>query len=264
MTQDRWSAAEPYELFMGRWSRLLATQVLAWLDPPSHRRWLDVGCGTGAVSEATLHSADPQSLTAVDPSAAYVAAAQARLADTRVRVLVGEATALPLADNEVDELICGLVLNFVPDVPSAVNEMRRVLIAGGRATVYVWDYAEGMQMLRHFWEVAAIDDPSVEALDELSRFPICEAGALPRAFATGGWDVTRTDEVVVPMVFRDFDDYWTPFLGGQGPAPSYLSTLEPPAQDQLRERLRSSLPAQPDGTVSMSARAWIVTAETRT
>jgi SAM-dependent methyltransferase len=258
MTPEAWSSAEPYEPFMGRWSRLLASQVLAWIDPRQGQRWLDVGCGTGAMSEALLASAAPLSLLGVDPSAAYLSAARARLEDGRVTFSVGESTALPLADCSVDEVVCSLVLNFVPDTVAALSEMGRVLVPGGRVTASVWDYSEGMQMLRRFWDAAVTEDPAAAPLDEGTRFPICRPDRLQASFAAAGLEDPEVRAVEVPTVFRDFDDYWAPFLGRQGPAPAYCATLPDEARDRLRARLRATLPAHPDGTIRLTARAWAV------
>jgi ubiquinone/menaquinone biosynthesis C-methylase UbiE len=258
MTPETWSSAEPYEPFMGRWSRLLAAEVLAWLDPLPGLRWLDAGCGTGALSEAVLASAAPLSLLGIDPSTAYLAAARARLDDKRATFSAGEATALPLPDSSVDQVVCALVLNFVPDTVAATREMRRVLAVGGRATAYVWDYAQGMQMLRRFWDAAVSEDPAAASLDEGTRFPICRPERLQQCFADAGLDELEVRAVVVPTTFRDFDDYWAPFLGGQGPAPTYLATLPPESRGHLRARLQATLPAQPDGTIALTARAWAV------
>jgi SAM-dependent methyltransferase len=198
------------------------------------------------------------SLLGVDTSAAYLAAARARLDDRRATFTAGEATALPVPGSSVDQVVSALVLNFVPDAVSAAREMRRVLVPGGRATAYVWDYAQGMQMLRHFWDAAVSQDPGAGSLDEGTRFPICRPDRLRQCLADAGLDGLEVRAVEVPTVFRDFDDYWAPFLGGQGPAPTYLATLPPGSRDRLRARLQATLPAQPDGTVALTARAWAV------
>lgn len=258
VTRDVWSTADPYELFMGRWSRLLAAEVLGWLAPPPGLRWLDVGCGTGAVSEAVLSVAAPASLVAVDPSATYLAGAAALLNDRRVTFTVGEAAALPLPDSSVDHVVCGLVLNFVPDAVTAVREIRRVLVPGGLVTAYVWDYSSGMQMLRRFWDAAVSEDPAAASLDEGTRFPLCRPERLRLCFADAGLDELQVRPVEVPTVFRDFADYWVPFLGGQGPAAGYCAALPPQVRDRLRERLQATLPSEPDGTIKLSAGAWAV------
>jgi SAM-dependent methyltransferase len=258
MTHDPWSSAEPYEPFMGRWSRLLAAEVVAWVDAPPKQRWLDVGCGTGAASAAVLLAADPASVVGIDPSEAYVAAARARLDDPRVTARVGDAASLPLEDESVDQAISGLVLNFVPDLAAALGELRRVLVPDGQATAYVWNYASGMQMLRTFWDAAIAEDPAVEGFDE--RFAVCEPGGLAAAFDASGFDVVEARPVGLPTVFRDFNDYWTPFLGGQGPAPSYCTRLSEEARERLRARLEATLPAEADGTIHLHAQAWAVRA----
>jgi SAM-dependent methyltransferase len=258
MTPQEWSSAEPYEPFMGRWSRLLASEVLAWLDPLPGLRWVDVGCGTGAMSEALLNNAAPLSLLGIDPSAAYLAEAQARLEDRRVTFSIAESTALPLADSSVDQVVCALVLNFVPDAAVAMGEMRRVLVSGGRVTAYLWDYSDGMQMLRRFWDAAVLEDPAAAPLDEGTRFPICRPDSLQECFGEAGLEDLELQSVEVPTIFRDFDDYWAPFQGGQGPAPAYCATLPDEARDHLRARLQATLPSQPDGTIKLTARAWAV------
>jgi SAM-dependent methyltransferase len=254
MAHEQWSAAEKYEPFMGRWSRLLAAEALDWLDPPAGLRWLDVGCGTGAVSAAVLAKAAPASLVGVDPSDAYVAAAAERLDGATFQV--GDAAALPVPNSSVDRVVAGLVLNFVADAVTAVQEMRRVLVPGGRAAAYVWDHATGMQMLRRFWDAAVAQDPAAAALDEGARFAICQAGGLQQCFAEAGLGDIDARPIEIATVFRDFDDYWLPFLGGQGPAPNYVASLSADAQEGLRARLQTTLPTEPDGTIRLSARAW--------
>ncbi len=258
MTGEAWSSADRYEPFIGRWSRLVAREFVTWLDPPAGLRWLDVGCGTGALSEAVLAAADPASLVGVDPSAAYIDGAAGRIRDPRVTFRVAGADDLPLPEASIDRVGCGLVLNFVPDAVVAVREMRRVLAPGGVVGGYVWDYADGMRMLRHFWDAAVAEDADARALDEGARFPICQRGGLEDCFGTAGLVDVVTRPLEVPTTFRDFDDYWTPFLGGQGPAPGYCSELADDRLERLRVRLRAELPTEPDGSIRLTARAWAV------
>ena len=260
MALEAWSSAEPYERFMGRWSRLMAAQVVTWLDPPTGLRWLDVGCGTGALSAAVLRAANPVSLVGVDPSAEYVRMARERQPDQRATYEVGDATALNLPDASVDRVVCGLVLNFVPDTAAAVEEMRRVLVPGGQLAVYVWDYGGGMQMLNRFWAAAIAEDPAATELDEYVRFPLCRDGGLEQFIAAARMDDMSAHSLDVPTVFLNFDDYWTPFLGGQGPGPGYLAALPDEASARLRDRLRASLPTEPDGSIRLTARAFVVQA----
>ena len=242
---------------MGRWSGMLAAEVIDWLELRAGLRWLDVGCGTGAASDAALEKARPMSLVVVESSAEYAAAARIRLNDLRVRVVLGTADELPLPDSCVDVAISGLVLNFVPDPEGAIREMRRVLVPGGEVVAYVWDYSDGMEMLRHFWDAARRDDPLAADLDEGTRFPICLPGNLAACLTAAGLDTVERIAIEVPTVFRDFDDYWTPFLGGQGPAARYVQALPPAAKRLLRSRLCEILAAEGDEPLRLSARAWV-------
>ena len=257
MPVEAWTSADPYEYFMGRWSRLLAHEVVGYLQPEARRRWVDVGCGTGALSAAVVALAEPQSLIGVDPSEAYVAEARTRISDPRADFQLGDANRLPIADSCADEVAAGLVLNFVAEPVDALAEMRRVLTTGGRATAYVWDYADGMQMLRRFWDGAIGEDASAASLDEAARFPLCREGGLDLCFTDAGIREITADRIEIHTVFKGFDDYWNPFLSQQGPAPSYVATLTDDARDGLRERLRATLPTRPDGSIDLRARAWI-------
>jgi SAM-dependent methyltransferase len=254
--EDVWSQGRIYERYMGRWSRLVAAEFVAWLEIPPGRRWLDVGCGTGALAGAILARAAPAGVLAVDPSPGFVAAATEQLADARARTAVADAAALP--DAEVDVVVSGLVLNFVADPAAALAAMRRAT-PGGTVAAYVWDYAAGMQFLRHFWDAAvAVDGATAGPLDESTRFPLCRPDRLEALWRESGLDQVRTAPITVPTVFADFDDYWLPFLGGQGPAPTYVASLDDAAGAALRDRLRATLPTGDDGTIALSARAWAV------
>jgi len=261
MSADRnesWDAGDSYERYVGRWSRPVARQFLGWLDLPPRLRWLDVGCGTGALSASILTAAEPEAVTGVDPSAGYLDLARAQVQDARARFAPGDARALPLADDTIDAAVSGLALNFVPDQPRALREMARVVRAGGTVALYVWDYAGEMQLMRHFWDAAAALDPAAVELDEGRRFPICRPEPLATLFGDAGFEAIATRPIDVPTVFADFDDYWSPFLGGQGPAPGYCMSLSEERRAALCERLRGVLPAAADGSIALSARAWAV------
>jgi hypothetical protein len=115
-----------------------------------------------------------------------------------------------------------------------------------------------MELIRHFWDAAAALDAKAAELDEGTRFPICRPKALARLWSEAGLEGVRTEAIDVSTVFSSFDDYWQPFLGGQGPAPAYAMSLGEPARAALRERLRSRLPARADGSIALVARAWAV------
>lgn len=253
---DKWHNADAYQAYMGRWSQLLAAQALDWLAAPSGADWLDVGCGTGALSRAILAQAAPRSLLGVDPSEYFVEYARAHTPDGRARFEVGEAMHLPAETETAEVAIAGLVLNFVPDPAQALSEMKRTLRPGGRLAAYVWDYADGMKMLRHFFDAAIALDPAAEAIDEGRRFPLCQPGALEAAFVSAGLRQVEGRAIEIAMQFRDFDDYWQPFLGGVGPAPSYVVSLPAEKQAALKAEVRRRLPEAADGSIRLTARAW--------
>jgi SAM-dependent methyltransferase len=255
---DVWAQGSAYDHYVGRWSRPVAAKFLTWLAIPSGKAWLDVGCGTGALSQRILQSGAPEKVVGVDASEGFVAHAKAHVSDPRADFRVGDARSLPVADGEFDAVVSGLVLNFVPDQPKAVAEMRRAAPPGGKVAVYVWDYAGEMQLMRRFWNAAAALDPVARELDEAMRFLVCRPDPLRALFASAGLHDVETRAIDVPTVFADFDDYWSPFLGGQGPAPGYCMKLPEAARAALRERLRATLPAARDGKIHLTARAWAV------
>jgi SAM-dependent methyltransferase len=253
---EQWAVGDAYESYVGRWSRLVAADFLRGLDLPAGRSWLDVGCGTGALSETVLAQAGPSRVAGVDPSTGFLAAARARLAGASF--CVGDARSLPFADHGFDAVVSGLALNFVPGPGRAVAELTRVAAPGGTVAAYVWDYAEGMAMMRYFWDAATALDPGAAELDEGRRFPVCRPEPLSRLWADAGLDDVTVRPIEVPTVFADFEDYWGPFLGGQGPAPGYLMSVTEEHRRDLRDLLRTRLPVAPDGTLPLTARAWTV------
>ena len=255
---DRWSSGRAYESYVGRWSRLVAPEFLAWLEIRPGRRWLDVGCGTGALTDAILTQCDPSSVVGVDPSETFVLHARASVVDDRATFVVGPAASTGLDDCELDVVVSGLVLNFVPDLGEALAEARRVVNPGGVVAGYVWDYDDGMQLMRHFWDAAVALEPAAQALDEGTRFESTRPGPLAASFTAAGLDAVEVRAVEVPTVFVDFDDFWTPFLGGTGTAPSYVASLTESARNALRERLRATIATELDGSIRMVARAWAV------
>jgi SAM-dependent methyltransferase len=257
-TKEVWDTASPYERYVGRWSRSVAHDFLAWLAVPSGQTWADVGCGTGALVETILSLAEPSSVLASDRSEAFLAEAQRTISDQRVRFETADATALPWASAACDVAVAGLVLNFVPDPIAMVREMVRVTRPSGRVAAYVWDYAGGMQMMRQFWDAALEVSPEDRALDQAERFPLCQPEPLKALFRDVGLTSLAIRAIEIPTVFRDFDDYWSPFLGKQGAAPTYLASLDSDKRDRIREVLRARLVSSTDGSIALSARAWAV------
>lgn len=254
---DAWEHGDPYDRYIGRWSRRVAPHFLGWLAIPPGRRWLDVGCGTGALSAAVLEAAAPAAVTAVDPSAGFLERASSNLG-SRATTALGTAADLPLPDACVDVAVSGLVLNFTADPVAALVEQSRVTVAGGAVAAYVWDYAGEMELLRLLWDSAVDLDPAAAALDEGVRFPLCRPDALAAAFHSAGLGDVEVIPIDVDTVFTGFDDLWSPFLGGQGPAPAYVASLDPGARAALRDLVRRRTRPEPDGSIALRARAWAV------
>jgi ubiquinone/menaquinone biosynthesis C-methylase UbiE len=254
---DVWSIGESYDAYVGRWSRLVAAGFVGWLERPPGASWLDVGCGTGALAEAAL-VADPAAILGVDASPGFVARAASAVADPRARFGVGDARALPVEDGRFDVAVSGLMLNFVAERTTVLGEMRRAVRPGGVVAAYVWDYPDGMQLMSAYWDAALELDLAEPTTHEAIRFGFCRALPLQAMFTAAGLTDVEVREIVVPTLFADFDDFWSPFLGGVGPAPAHLASLTPEQQAALRDAIRASLPARDDGSIALTARAWAV------
>jgi SAM-dependent methyltransferase len=258
VTPDRWSGGDEYESYVGRWSRRVAEEFIGWLGVPPGRSWVDVGCGTGALTDSITAHAAPASVVAVDRSADFVAHASAAVGDRRVAFLVGDAASLPLTGARADAVVSGLVLNFLPDPGAAIAELRRVTRPGGTVAAYVWDYADGMQPIRAFWDAAIELAPSARDVDEAVRFPLCHPDRLTDLFAGSGLSEVSARSIDAEAAFRDFDDYWQPFLSGVGPAPGYCAALPADQREALRARLLARLSPSGSGPIAMTTRAFAI------
>jgi SAM-dependent methyltransferase len=256
--KDVWASGNSYEPYVGRWSRLVAPEFIQWLEIPDGSQWLDVGSGTAALSQTILNIANPKKVKGIDRSEDYVDFARHRVKDTRAEFEVGNAQALPVETESFDAAVSGLVLNFVPEPKQMVAEMMRAVREGGVVALYLWDYAGKMQMMRHFWNAAAALDPSALDLDEGRRFPISNSTSLHDFFQNAGLYQVQVRPIDILAEFKDFDDFWSPFLGGQGPAAGYAMSLSEEKRTRLRERLYNSLPFALDGTIPLIMRAWAV------
>jgi SAM-dependent methyltransferase len=256
---DNWERGDAYEQYVGRWSRRVAPAFLSWLGIPPGRSWLDVGCGTGALCAAIVDHCSPSSVAGVEPSEGFLKTARDNLSGRAV-FHRGSSTAIPLDDAAVNVVVSGLVLNFVPDQRDALAEMRRVTDNGGTIGAYVWDYSGKMELMRYFWDAAVELNPNAAKMDEGVRFPLCRAEALVALFTGAGLNRPEATAIDVPTPFASFEDYWQPFLGGQGPAPAYAISLDETTRARLRDRIRARIPVQADGSISLTARAWAVRA----
>lgn len=255
---DKWMVGDAYEAYMGRWSRPLARIFVDWLHPEPSAHWLDVGCGTGALTSVICNRCEPASVVACDPSGPFIEHARNNLADARASFVIAGAESLPKREGGFDIVVSGLVLNFLADLEQIMVSIRERLRLGGTVAVYVWDYAQGMEFLRCFWDEAVASDPLAAALDEGRRFPLCRPEALVSLFQAARLAQVETELLDIPTNFSDFDDYWTPFLRGTGPAPSYISSLDPQRRNLLRERLKLRLHGRSDKGIQLRAHAWAV------
>lgn len=252
------TAGDAYEPLTGRWSRQVAPAFVTWLDVAGGARWLDVGCGTGALIQAILDSEKPSEVIGVDPSSSFIAYARRQITDPRVRYEVGDARDLPVASNQYNAVVAGLVLNHIDgaDLPAAVSEMVRAARGGGVVGAYVWDYAGGMEPRARFWEAAIALDSTAAAHDERTRYPVCDPDTLRRLFERARMNAVETNGFDIIATFVSFDDYWAPFLAGYGIASEYLLALPDAHRETLRNHLQQTLPLSSDGTITLNIRAW--------
>ena len=258
MSPDIWEDGDAYERYVGRWSRRVADDFLRWLAVGSPCAWLDFGCGTGALTQRILATASPRLVIGCDRSVGYTRFARARTADGRAEFQLAELPDLPRTPGGFDAVVSGLVLNFLTSPIDGVTAMASRVRAGGVVAAYVWDYAEGMQLLRIFWDAAVRLDPQTRSVDEGVRFQLCRPEPLQRLFEEAGLLNVHVRPIDVPTRFQNFDDYWSPFTGGQGPAPGYAMSLPAERREQLREAIAKRLPIAADLTISLTARAWAV------
>lgn len=231
--------AAGYETFMGRWSRRLAEPFLDFADISGCRHVLDIGCGTGSLTNAVAaRHPDAERIVGVDFSPVYLAFAQEKSSDPRIAYQTGDACELDLEENSFDASVSLLVLNFIPSYERAAADMLRVTKQGGRVAAAVWDSFGGLVVLRMFWDTAAMLDPNASTVrGQGMAAPLAQEGRLADTFRElGALDVEEAD-ILTRMRFYEFEDYWTPFLAGDGPPGAYVVGLD----DDQRERFRSAL-----------------------
>ena len=258
MNVDVWDDGTAYELYVGRWSRPIAAEFVRWLALPSGATWLDFGCGSGALTQTVLAEGSPGLVVGCDQSNGYINYARHHTPDPRARFVAASLADLPGVDGGYDACVSGLVLNFLPAPDVAIATLASAVRRGGTVAAYVWDYEEGMGLMRAFWDAAVALDPAARAVDEGTRFPLCRPDPLHRLFERSGLQQVSVRAIDVPTPFRDFDDYWRPFLGGQGPAPGYAMSLSADRREQLRAAVQQRLRVETDGRILLTARAWAI------
>jgi SAM-dependent methyltransferase len=247
------TSADAYDRFVGRYGPSLSRAHVEAAGVEPAQRVLDVGCGTGALTEALASRVGAARVSAVDPSPEFVEACRDRVPGADVRVASAEG--LPRFEEPFDTVLSQLVVNFMVDAESGVREMRNAARVGGTVASCVWDYADGMTMLRAYWDTALELDES--APDESRRTAHCTPDGLASLWTRCGLEEVETAELHAEASYEGFDDLWAPFLQGVGPAGAHCVSLDPPRRDELRERFRSRLSA-PDGPFTLTARAWFV------
>ena len=252
-----WNDAAAYEGHIGRWSRIAARLFVAWLRVRPGSRWLDAGCGTGALTQAIVDLAAPVAITGVDASPAFIELAREKVFDERAQFVVGDACALPVRTRSYEAAVAGLLLQSVP--AAAVGELARVLGPGDVAGAYVWDFAGEMQLLRRFWDAAIAIDPAAAELDVGKRYAAaCRPDALVVLFQRAGLREVESCALDVVARFRSFEDYWEPMVGDTGgPVAQYLATLDDRRRAALRDRVRAGIDGA-DAPFELVARAWAV------
>ena len=256
--EDIFSHAGSYEAYVGRWSRLVAQQFIRWINPAPGLTWLDLGAGTGVLTQIICQEASPARVLGVDLSEDYIAFARQRLHDERVEFRVSDADDLAFEAPQFDVAVAGLVLNFLSAPEQAVKSMAYAVRQGGIVAAYVWDYSGQMEMMRHFWDAAIHVDSSAREMDAGQRFTICKPDNLRSLFQSVDLMAVDVMPIDIETRFKDFDDYWLPFLGAQGSVSKYLRGLSDETRNALRDQLQRQLPVAQDGSILLVARAWAV------
>lgn len=245
------ASAEVYDRHVGRYGPSLSREHAAAARVTPGERALDVGCGPGVLTRVLADVLGAENVAAVDPSEPFVAACRQGVPGADVRAAASES--LPFEDGAFDVVLSQLVVNFLADPDAGVREMRRVTRPGGRVSAAVWDYANGMTMLRAFWDAALEVDP--EAPDEGRTMQFCRRGELASLFGRAGLAGVESGELVAAAEYESFDDFWAPFPTGLAPSGAYCASLEPDRQEALRRACFRRL-ASPAGGFTLTARAW--------
>lgn len=241
-----------YENFMGRWSRQIGAVFLDWLSPPRDARWLDVGCGTGVFTQLVLDRCNPAQVTAVDPAPAQIDYVLKQPLAKRAQFRVGDAMALPFADGGFEIVASALVMNFIPDRPRAVADMRRVTRPGGIVAAYVWDFTRAGSPNWPFgrtMRVLGYSPPRPPGEEDSTR------ERLSALFEAEKLTEIVTREIEVTTTFPSFEDFWrsqTPSFSPTGRALAAVPETELP---KIKKAVRDVLKAPGEGPVTYAARA---------
>ncbi len=251
-TDFRFTKGDAYQRFMGPWSRAVGAVFLDWLAIPEGRRWLDLGCGTGAFTDLLVERGHPGAVVAIDPAPAQIDHARtkpvAQFADFRV----ADAETLPFEDASFDVVASALVLNFIPDRARALAEMRRVIRPGGCVAAYVWDFTGDLSVTRHMTDALRAIAADIAPIPGVKSTRI---EALREMFDEAGLIDVELRRIEVERTYPDFAAYWRIFLENPSPASAFIQQLPKAAYDDLHHSVRSSLPIGADGSLTFAARA---------
>lgn len=247
-------SSDAYDRYMGRYSKQLARVFAESVVPPAGGRFLDVGCGPGALTGEAVRLLGPSSVAAADPAPGFAEACRQRFPGVDVRVAPAEE--LPFSDDEFDAAAAQLVFHFVSDPVRAASEMRRVVRPGGIVAAAVWDISNGMQMLRAFWDAALSIDAA--APDEGRDLPFTRPGQLGSVFADVGLDDVTESTLRVSSEYAGFGELWDNFMAGIGPAGAWATSLPPANQIALRDALYQRLES-PTGAFTLHAESCVTT-----
>ena len=248
-------AADTYDRFVGRYAPALARELIAYAGVQAGDTALDVGCGPGALTTELASLLGAVNVAAAEPSGPFAEAARSRLPEVRIEIAPAES--LPFDDASFDRVLAQLVVNFLKDAPAGLREMRRVCRPGGTISAAVWDYGGGMTMLRRFWDAVIETDPTAYGRHE-GRMHYSTPEELSALWTETGLDSVTTKSVEVTASYTDFDDLWSPFEKGVGPAGAYTITLDEPARQALRDRYREILDVG-QAPFTLTAKAWLAT-----
>ena len=252
------TAAESYENQYGRWSKLLASQLVEFVGVRDGESALDVGCGTGSLAFTIASMRRVTKVVGVDPSAAFIDFARSLNSDPRVTFDVGDAESLRYPDASFDRCLSLLMITFVSNVSNGVREMRRVTRPEGVVATCNWDSQGGMEVQRFFWDAVVAFDPAAESRHQRNR-PLGTAASLSNLWSGGGFLNVEARDLNIPLEFSSFDDLWIPLTKNQGPVGAYLATISQERQSALRDRVRQDiLGNRPDGPFTLKAKAWAV------
>jgi ubiquinone/menaquinone biosynthesis C-methylase UbiE len=255
---NSWNNSELYNEFMGKWSSIVAKEFINWLIRENNfeqKKWLDVGCGTGALSFEILKKTKPLSVVGIDPSKEYL---PKKTQFENSTFLVGSAENHQFRNSEFDIIVSALALNFMTNKENSIRKILKILKPGGTFALYVWDYAEKMEFLRYFWNAVVQENPESVKFDEAQLFPICNRDKLKKLFIDCGIKEIFENDIVIETKFDNFDQYWNSFLGGQGPAGQYILSIEEKRRNDIKSYLKESIPISKDGSINLIARAFAI------